>query len=105
MTNKQVYNSRAWLNKGSSPSTGNVVAFDGNTTWKGDVHRQTFLSISDCSISIRLHPTDDDTIADFVDKLNILKREIEAFIDHLEKNQKWDTPNDHSTGNRSQYST
>ena len=48
--------------------------------------RNTFLQISDCNWSIRLHKTEDDSITDFVDKLKLLNKEIRSFITHLEKN-------------------
>lgn len=79
-----MYNKRTWLNKPGSPSTGNVVAFDGVTAWKGENVKNTFLSISDCNNSIRLHRIDDDSIEDFIDKMKLLKDEIEQFIGYLE---------------------
>nr|DAS18324.1 MAG TPA: hypothetical protein [Caudoviricetes sp.] len=79
-----MYNKRTWLNKPGSPSTGNVVAFDGVTAWKGVNIRDTFLSISDCNNSIRLHKIDDDSTEDFIDKMKLLKNEIEQFIGYLE---------------------
>ncbi|MEL7600594.1 MAG: hypothetical protein AAGU18_10930 [Proteiniphilum sp.] len=80
-----MYIKRTWLNKEGSPSTGNVVAFDGDTTWKGEAIRNTFLSISDCNNSIRLHRIEDDTIEDFIDKMELLKAEIEQFIVYLKQ--------------------
>ncbi len=82
-----MYNKRTWLNKGNSPSTGNVVAFDGTTTWKGEKIRNTFLSISDCNNSIRLHPTEDDSIDVFTEKIQMLHSEIGQFVEYL-KSQK-----------------
>lgn len=82
----ETYNKRTWLNKESSPLTGNVICFDGYTTWHGEKMRNTFLQISDCSWSIRLHKTEDDSITDFIDKLKLLNSEISSFITHLEKN-------------------
>lgn len=82
---KTRYNRRTWLNKNDSPSTGSVVAFDGITTWRDEKIRNIFLSISDCNVSARLHKTDDDTIRDFVNKMKLLKDEIQLFITHLEK--------------------
>lgn len=78
------YNKRTWLNKDDSPSIGNVVAFDGETMWKGEKLRNTFLSISDCTFSIRLHKTDDDSIDDFIEKMKLLRNDIDEFIKHLE---------------------
>jgi hypothetical protein len=82
--NKSMYNKRTWLNKNNSPSTGNVVAFDGEVTWRDEKIRSIFLSVSDCSVSARLHKTDDDTIEDFIDKMRLFKNEIGLFIEHLE---------------------
>jgi hypothetical protein len=79
-----MYNKRIWLNKEDSPSTGNAVAFDGEVIWKGEKIRSTFLSVSDCNVSARLHKTDEDTIGDFIDKMKLLKSEIELFITYLE---------------------
>lgn len=81
-----MYNKRVWLNKEDSASTGSVVAFDGEVVWRNEKIRSTFLQISDCSISARLHKSDDDSLQDFIDKMKLLKNEIQSFIDHLEAN-------------------
>lgn len=52
---------QVWLNKESSPSTGNVVAYDGVSIYKGGTYRNTFLSVSDCYTSALLHKNDVDT--------------------------------------------
>jgi len=78
------YNKRTWLNKETSSSTGSVVAFDGRLIdYKGNDYQSTFLEISDCSKKITLHVTSDDTTTDFIDKLELLKSEIEFFLDYL----------------------
>lgn len=81
------YCKRTWLNKQSSPSTGNIVCFDGDTTHNGNVARNIFVSISDCYNSARLHLTEDDTIGDFISKLTVLRDELNYFINHLENNK------------------
>lgn len=81
-----MYNKRVWLNKDTSPSTGNVVCFDGDTTFHGEIVRNTFLQISDCSWAARLHKTEDDKMSDFIDKIKLLRNEIDDFIQYLEKN-------------------
>lgn len=81
------YCKRTWLNKPSSPSTGNIVCFDGDTTHNGNVARNMFVSISDCYNSARLHLTEDDTIGDFISKLTVLRNELNYFINHLENNK------------------
>lgn len=82
-----MYQRRIWLNREDSPSTGNLVCFDGNRTWHGEVIRNTFLQISDCSWSIRLHKTEDDDIVDFIDKMKLLRNEVDKFISYLEENK------------------
>ena len=79
-----MYNKRTWLNKENSPSTGNVVAFEGDILWKGEKIHSVFLSISDCNVSVRLHKSDEDSVQDFIDKMKILRNEIDLFINHLE---------------------
>lgn len=85
---REQYCQKTWLNKSDSPSTGSVVAFDGEITWDGKKIRETFLSISDCRTLVRLHKSDNDTMDDFIDKMRLLRYEITSFIDHLEKTWK-----------------
>lgn len=79
------YNKRQWLNSEDSPSTGNIVCFDGDTTHNGNVARNIFVSISDCYNSARLHMTEDDSVGDFVEKITLLRDELTNFINHLNK--------------------
>lgn len=79
------YNKRQWLNSEDSPSTGNIICFDGDTTHNGDVARNIFVSISDCYNSARLHMTEDDSVEDFVEKITLLRDELTKFINHLNK--------------------
>lgn len=79
------YNKRQWLNSEDSPSTGNIVCFDGDTTHNGNVARNIFVSISDCYNSARLHMTEDDSVEDFVEKITLLRDELTNFINHLNK--------------------
>jgi hypothetical protein len=61
------------------------VAFDGQVTYKNNLIDSTFLEISDCQNKIRIHLTTDDTKEDFIEKMELLKSEIELFINHLKK--------------------
>jgi len=78
-----MYNKRTWLNKDNSPSTGNVVAFEGDVLWRGEKIQSAFLSISDCNDIVRLHKTDEDTMEDFINKMTVLRNEIDLFIEYL----------------------
>ena len=79
------YNKRTWLNPTESDSTGSIVAFSGNVTHEGKLLDEAFLEISDCKNKVRLHLTTDDSIEDFINKIKLLKKEIELFINHIEK--------------------
>lgn len=81
------YNKRTWLNRDGSIAAGNVIAFDGVISRWGNKERNTFLQISDCQKSIKLHMTEDDTLEHFIDKMKLLKEEISLFIYHLEQNE------------------
>lgn len=82
-----MYNKRTWLNEIDSDSTGSVVAFDGEVTDldSGKRYPQRFLEIADCRNKTRLHQTSDDSKQDFIDKIKLLRSEIDLFIKHLEK--------------------
>lgn len=82
-----MYSKRTWLNRNDSPSTGSVVAYDGTNTYGDGEYRSTFLKIYDCFESVKLHKADYDTMDDFIDKLKLLKNDIEAFIAYLEENK------------------
>jgi len=78
------YNKRTWINKVTSPSTGSVVAFNGDVKYSDGNERTTFLEISDCYHTVRII-RNTENIDDFIDKMKLLKSEIELFINHLEK--------------------
>ncbi len=73
------------LNPINHPSTGHVVAYDGKSPWKKG-EKYTYLEVSDCQNTIRLHLCRTDNIQSFVKKLKILHKVIGKFIAHLEKN-------------------
>jgi len=77
------YNKRTWLNKDDSPSLGSINAFDGEVKYSDATERTTFLAISDCSKTIKLIKNTEN-IEDFINKMKLLKNEIELFINHLE---------------------
>ena len=81
-----MYNKRTWLNTEESDSTGSIVAFDGNITDldTGVKYNQRFLEIADCRNKVRLHKTSDDSDEEFLNKIKLLRDEINRFINHLE---------------------
>lgn len=82
-----MYNKRTWLNKPDSSSTGEVVAYDGiYKNALGECTKLCFLSVGDCYSKARLHKNDEDTYQDFIDKMKLLRDDINEFIEYLEKN-------------------
>lgn len=80
----KAYKRQVWLNRKGSSSTGSVVAFDGiDKDWEGESFRNTFLQINDCNRSITLHKTENDSIYQFVQKLDKLENVIRDFKEHL----------------------
>jgi len=84
-----MYNKRTWLNGITSSSTSTIVTFDGDVRYDDKTYRDTFIKISDCKYSIKLHKKDDDSMEDFITKMGLLKTEIELFINHLEQNGRY----------------
>lgn len=79
------YNKRTWLNSNKTPSTGSVVAFHGRAKYPEDKEpfENMFLEVSDCHVKARLHKTIFETREEFINKLRVLKHQIEQFIEHL----------------------
>jgi len=78
------YKKQVFLNPKKSSSTGNVVAFRGKIKDKEGSETFTFLSISDCYASVRLHKRDEDSDKEFIKKMKLLRNTIDDFICHLE---------------------
>ena len=82
------YNKRVWLNPQSSYSTGNIVAFDGDVAFDGKTVKSTFLHISDCKEIIKLYKTDNDTMEDFIKKLETIVATVSEIKEYL-KQKHW----------------
>lgn len=81
---KTFYSTRTWLNREDSPSTGSVVCYDGEFESQDNIYRNLFLEVTDCHGSIRLHKSKEDSVEDFVEKMKLLRTEIDKFIEQLE---------------------
>ena len=80
------YNKRVWLNSANSHYTGSIVCHDGIVSNRGNpAARYTFVELSDCHVKSRIHFDDNLTMVDFVEKLKLIRAELDLFIDHLEK--------------------
>ncbi len=78
------YSKRVWLNDEDSPSTGNVIAYDGIPEFDEGHFESLSLKISDCHHTVKLHKAQYDTIEDFIGKMKKLRTVVDEFIVHLE---------------------
>jgi hypothetical protein len=83
-----MYNKRTWLAKNDISSTASIVCFDGQTKWKDKYIQNSFIEISSCSESIRLHKTDDETNEDFILKLQKINDDLQNYINYLKSETK-----------------
>lgn len=81
------YVKKVWLNPKNSASTGSICVFDGPYKYKSDMEevRDSFIEIKDCNNGIRLHKTFEDTEQDFINKVELLKSVLDAFLTHLKE--------------------
>jgi len=79
------YNRRVWLNDEESSSTGSLVCFHGLTQWNRDTEPQLtmFIEVADCHDKIRLHNTANENRENFIQKLNLLVKELSMFLEFL----------------------
>ena len=85
---RKTYCKRMWLNKDESPSTGEIVVFDGMVKDEDSEYRTTFCQIGDCFEKVKLHKADYDSMDDFIEKMKLMRDVIDGFIEHLEENKK-----------------
>lgn len=82
--NMRGYSNRVWLNPDGHPSTGAVVAYHGASPWNdGGLDTVTMLEISDCRYKVRLHRGENDSLEEFITKLEVLRDVIGDFVTHL----------------------
>lgn len=81
MSRKTLYSSRTWVNPIDSAATGSIVCYDGFI----DDERISFMEIASCHSKARLHMYKDSTPEEFLDKLKLVREELDKFIQHLEK--------------------
>jgi hypothetical protein len=82
--NIKSYTTRKWLNKLSSPSTGSICCYYGPSAWDAS-KTDMFLEVADCHNSARLHKTELESKDDFVEKLKLLRSELDNYIKYLEE--------------------
>lgn len=91
----KAYNKRKWLNRVDSHYTGSIVCHDGIVSNRGkDPARYTFIEIADCHGKARIHYDDNLDMNAYIEKLKIIRSEVDDFILHLEnKNEIYDEKN------------
>lgn len=75
---------RTWLNTEDSPSTGSIIYYEGEKQYSDGPFHHMFIEISDCHVKARLHKAKYDSKEDFINKLKLMRRDIDLFIKHLE---------------------
>lgn len=77
---------REWLNAPDSPSTGNVVAYDGELVdCDNEPFHSMFFRVSDCHVSANLHRAAYDSDKEFINKMKSIRDVLNDFIAHLER--------------------
>jgi hypothetical protein len=83
------YIRREWLNDPDSPSTGNIVAYDGDLLdCDNEPYHSTFFRVSDCHVTANIHKASYDTDDDFINKMKRIRSVLDDFINHLESTHK-----------------
>lgn len=82
------YCKRIWLNKEDSPSTGSLVCFDGILEDDENLHHQMFVELGSCNTKARIHKIFEDTPAEFLEKIILVRDNLNSFIQHIEKGLK-----------------
>ena len=82
------YNEREWLNPHDSPSTGSVVAYDGewvyNENGKEEKTRNMFIEFASCHDKCKIHKTTQDTVEEYINKVRKLYDHIGRYLCYLE---------------------
>lgn len=80
------YNKRVWINSQQSHYTGSIVLHDGVVSNRGQPReRYTFIEVSDCHGKVRIHYDNNLYMSDYIDKLQLIRDELDLFIEHLKK--------------------
>lgn len=81
-SDKAIYNKRTWLNPQTCPYTGNIVCFDGQYQLEGQEYDETFVKVSDCYNSVKIHKG--DNMKEFIAKVKLMRSDLDEFITYLE---------------------
>lgn len=83
MVMSKLYKRTTELNKHKSPSTGSCTAFYGKSPWKEFKGPYMFFEVADCSCKVRLHNSQIDNKKLFIQKIKLLRDELDKFITFL----------------------
>lgn len=80
---QMTYNQRTWLNPPHISSTGSIVCFNDSSNFES--RHSNFIEFSDCKGKITLHPIDTDTPDDWIAKVELLRSEIDSYLNHIKQ--------------------
>jgi len=82
------YNDRLWLNDERISSTGSIVCYSGESSWKKpnseEPEHTRFVEIADCHSKVRIHQSDLESLQEYIDKIREMKKALERYIQRLE---------------------
>lgn len=79
----KLYNSRKWLNKKKSSSTGSIVCYYGPDAWD-KTRLDMFVEVASCTSTARLHPTTTEDVSTYKKKIKTLRDELTAYLKFLD---------------------
>jgi len=80
-----MYNTRKWLNKKNSMSSGSVFIYEGKYPYNGSkLVDSKFIEISDCHSKVRLHKSFADSDKDWEYKVDRLIKELIKYRDYMD---------------------
>ena len=80
------YNRRVWLNELSSSSTGSIVLYDGvNVDQDENEYTDMYVEVGSCKSKATIHKGYYDSIDDYINKVKLMRDELNAYIDHLDE--------------------
>ena len=83
------YNSRVFLNNEESIGDSTMRCFDGGyIDENGKFEDITYITISDCYSKIKIHPIVGESKENFINKVELIKYELDKFLTYLKTNNK-----------------
>lgn len=81
------YSTKTWLNPVDSYATSYIACYDGSVKDGGSEYNTKFISIADCRKALRIYKTEEDTVENYINKLSLIRDDLDKYIEHLKKQQ------------------